>query len=161
MLEAFAKLWNTNELLVSFDGINITLPNPERTQTEPWPHIDQSPKRQGLVCAQGLMNFAPNGAEDGGLVVVRGSHNLTQGFFKKHPEVIGRETWGPEDWFGFTQEEVEWFINSGCEVVKVCADPGDLVIWDSRTIHYNKVPSSEQIRCIICESSVSDRDTHH
>lgn len=151
VLEAYAQLWGTDELLVSFDGINFTLPTPNRTPSKPWPHIDQSPRRIGLVCAQGIINFAPNGPDDGGLVVVRGSHNLTQEFFKKHPDVVDRESWGPEDWFRFAEEEVDWFTQAGCEVVKVCAGPGDLIIWDSRTIHYNKPPESQQTRSLICE----------
>jgi len=149
VLDAYTKLWGTDELLVSFDGINFTLPSPNRIQTEPWPHIDQAPRRLGLVCAQGIINFAPNGPEDGGLVVLRGSHSLTQEFFKRYPDVLGRKTWGPEDWFPFTREEVGWFTEAGCEVVKVCAGPGDLIIWDSRTIHYNRVPQSQQTRSII------------
>lgn len=121
-------------------------------ETEPWPHIDQSPERRGLVCAQGIINFAPNGPQDGGLVVVQGSHRLTEQFFKRHPDVIGRKTWGPKDWFPFTAEEVTWFKNQGCHIVKVCADPGDLIIWDSRTIHYNTLPKSDQIRSIVCKA---------
>ncbi|KAK7905431.1 hypothetical protein LTR67_000153 [Exophiala xenobiotica] len=149
VIDAFAKLWGTDELLVSFDGINFTLPTPTPAPSQPWPHIDQSPKRKGLVCAQGIINFAPNGPEDGGLVVLRGSHNLTEEFFQKHPETSGKRTWGTEDYWSFSTEEVDWFKEAGCEVVKVCADPGDLIIWDSRTIHYNKLPESQQVRSIV------------
>jgi ectoine hydroxylase-related dioxygenase (phytanoyl-CoA dioxygenase family) len=153
VVAAFEKLWGTDELLTSFDGINFTLPGKERQLTAPWPHIDQSPRRKGLVCAQGIINFAPNGPDDGGLVVIRNSHNFTEQFFKEHPEVVSRKTWGPEDWFGFEGKEVDWFIAKGCDVVKVCADPGDLIVWDSRTIHYNSTPTTDQIRSIVCESS--------
>ena len=34
-------------------------------------------------------------------------------------------------------------------MVKVCMDPGDLVLWDSRTIHYACFPKAEQIRYVI------------
>ena len=140
-------------MLASFDGINFTLPGRDRQPTTPWPHIDQSPRRIGLICAQGIINFAPNGPDDGGLVVIRNSHNFTEQFFNEHPEVVGRKTWGPEDWFGFEEQEVQWFLGKGCDIVKVCADPGDLIIWDSRTIHYNAMPTTDQIRSIVCESS--------
>lgn len=45
---------------------------------------------------------------------------------------------------------MRWFLDRGCEVVKVCADPGDLVLWDSRTVHYNCLPESEAVRSVLC-----------
>ncbi|CAK7199273.1 hypothetical protein SEUCBS139899_001948 [Sporothrix eucalyptigena] len=146
---AFSKLWGTDKLLVSFDGMNMTIPQEKLPQTEPWPHIDQNPRREGLVCAQGIINFAPNGPRDGGLIVVKGSHRKVGDFFRKNPSIIDRVTWGPKEWFGFSSEEVAWFQDQGCEVVKVCAGPGDLIIWDSRTIHYNALPETDQIRSIV------------
>ena len=95
------------------------------------------------------MNLAPNGPEDGGLIVLKGSHNLNKEFFRNH-DVKERKTWGPSDWFGFERSEVEWFEDRGCEIVKVCADPGDLILWDSRTVHYNVLPKSQNLRAVIC-----------
>lgn len=86
IIDAFAKIWNTHKLLVSFDGANITLPHPERQPNSAWPHVDQSPKRKGLQCVQGLLNLAPNGPQDGGLVVLKGSSLLNEAFFKAHPD---------------------------------------------------------------------------
>jgi len=82
--------------------------------------------------------------------VVKKSHDLNQDFFKTH-DVLGRKTWGPDDWFGFEPAEVEWFQNKGCEIVKVCADVGDLILWDSRTVHYNVLPEGQTLRAIICK----------
>ncbi|TVY45737.1 hypothetical protein LSUB1_G000401 [Lachnellula subtilissima] len=149
VIEAFEKLWGTKDLLVSFDGMNFTLPSHPRPATEPWPHIDQSPTRLGLQCVQGILNFAPNGPQDGGLMVLKGSHKLSEEFFSAHDGVLGRKTWGPSDWFGFQPEEVEWFKGKGCELLKVCAGVGDVILWDSRTVHYNVLPESENIRALI------------
>lgn len=85
VIDAFAKIWDTTELLVSFDGANITLPHPDRQSNSAWPHVDQSPKRKGLQCVQGLLNLAPNGPRDGGLIVLKGSSLLNEAFFKAHP----------------------------------------------------------------------------
>ncbi|KAK7537345.1 uncharacterized protein J3D65DRAFT_589546 [Phyllosticta citribraziliensis] len=148
LIETFAKLWGTDELLVSFDGMNLTIPTTERPVSEPWPHVDQSPLRKGMQCVQGILNLAPNGPKDGGLIVAKGSSKLNEQFFKAH-EVIGRKTWGSTDWFGFQPEEVDWFLNRGCEMVKVCAEPGDLLLWDSRTIHYNVLPESQNTRAVM------------
>lgn len=57
VLAAFEKLWNTNELIVSYDTINLTLPNASKMGgSKPWPHVDQAPERQGLSCVQGIIN---------------------------------------------------------------------------------------------------------
>ena len=124
VIDAFAKLWGTDELLVSFDGMNLTLPTKDLQPTTPWPHVDQNPNRKGMQCVQGILNLAPNGPDDGGLVVLKGSHNENETFFKLHPETKGAGTWGSMDWHGFDEDEVAWFKNRGCEEIKVCADPG-------------------------------------
>ncbi|KAJ9137882.1 Phytanoyl-dioxygenase [Pleurostoma richardsiae] len=155
IVESFAKLWATDDLLVSFDGVNLTLPAPDRPPIGAWPHVDQSPLRRGLQCVQGILNLTPNGPRDGGLIVLKGSSAINEKFFKTHDGK--RQTWGPADWFGFTEEEVEWFKARGCEVVKVCAEPGDLILWDSRTVHYNTLPQSDAVRSVlyICYSPAS------
>lgn len=155
VLSAFEKIWNTNELLASFDGINYTLPLPEGERLKPstpWPHVDQSPHLLGLQCIQGILNFAPNGPQDGGLVVLAGSQNFNEAYFKSHSKEKN-PAWGtvPDDWHGFSPEEVEWFKERGAKEVKVCADPGDLIVWDSRCVHWNVLPQTGQTRSIVCE----------
>jgi len=124
IIDTFAKVWGTNELLVSFDGMNLTLPSSDLKPSTPWPHVDQNPNRKGMQCVQGILNLAPNGPDDGGLVVLKGSHRQNEAFFKTHPETEGAGTWGSADWHGFNEEEVGWFKSRGCEEVKVCAGPG-------------------------------------
>ncbi|KAF2031074.1 hypothetical protein EK21DRAFT_111317 [Setomelanomma holmii] len=143
VIDAFERLWGTRELLVSFDGMNLTLPSTDLKPSTPWPHVDQNPNSKGMQCVQGILNLAPNGPDDGGLVVLKGSHKVNETFFKLHPETKGAGTWGSFDWHGFNEEEVDWFKDRGCEEIKVCAEPGDLILWDSRQIHYNKVPSTQ------------------
>lgn len=153
VLSAFSKIWSPDSnLLVSFDGINMTLPRPLSSSTSPrppppptrWPHQDQNSLIRGFQCAQGIINLIDNGPRDGGLVVMRGSHLLNDAFFATHGGA-GRKkaAWGaavPDDWFGFDEGELGWFEGRGCEVVKVCAGAGDLIVWDSRTVHWNVLP---------------------
>jgi len=143
----FTQLWNTSELLVSFDGINLTPPF-KSPDTRKWPHVDQSPKRLGLHCVQGILNFNPNGLEDGGLTILRGSHSFVEEFFKTH-EVTNMGSWGPEDFYLFDDEQAKWFAEKGCEAIKVCVAPGDLILWDSRTVHYNVPPQGEIVRALL------------
>ncbi|KAL1890763.1 hypothetical protein Sste5346_008088 [Sporothrix stenoceras] len=150
VIDAFAKLWGTHELLVSFDAVNVTLPGRTDVQWSPWPHVDQSPTRRGLACAQGIINFSNAGPKDGGLVLLQGSSELFERFFQEHPpapKAAGAP--GQFDWYGFKEEDVQWFISQGCSVVKVDAEPGDLIIWDSRTVHYARLPESETVRTIL------------
>lgn len=156
VISAFSKIWNDPNLLVSFDGINITLPLPpstSRPKPARWPHQDQDARIRGFQCAQGIINLVQNGPEDGGLVVMKGSHLLNDEFFKTHT-MEKNEAWGkvPDDWHGFSEEEVGWFEKRGCEIVKVCAEAGDLIVWDSRTVHYNVLPEGKQTRAVICMS---------
>lgn len=54
--------------------------------------------------------------------------------------------------FGFTPEILEWFTNKGCEWIKLELEPGDLVVWDSRTAHYNVPPLGDRDRVAACKS---------
>jgi hypothetical protein len=44
--------------------------------------------------------------------------------------------------FSTGRGDVSWFEERGCQWKKVCAEPGDLIVWDSRTPHYNISSSS-------------------
>jgi hypothetical protein len=143
-VSAFAEIWGTEKLLASYgesleasklttDGINISLPIPNRPKEDfaPWPHVDQSPLVKGLHCVQGIVNLLPNGPEDGGLMVLKGSSalysQLYDGFEDKKPE----GGWNKHDRHDHTPEQIQWLIDHGCEYHKVTADPGDLLLWDS------------------------------
>lgn len=153
VIETFEKLWETDELVVSFDGQNITLPRQKDITWSPWPHCDQSPHRKGMQCVQGLINYAPNGPNDGGLIVMKGSSKLFDQFFSETREQDDHEDKPPEeenfkDLFIFKEEDVKWFEKRGCEMIKVNLDPGDLVLWDSRTMHYACFPQGDIIRTV-------------
>ncbi|KAL4874212.1 phytanoyl-CoA dioxygenase [Aspergillus karnatakaensis] len=150
VLSTFAKLWGTSELLVSFDCLNVTFPNmPDLPARQPWQHVDQSPNKRGLHCVQGIINLSSSGIHDGGLVVYPGSHLLHDEFFNAHPDRAGRQF--RKDVYLFPDAELAWFEERGLRPHKVCAEPGDLILWDSRTIHYGSDPTEKgtQIRTAI------------
>lgn len=62
------------------------------------------------------------------------------------------------EWFGFTNNGMKWLEEKGCKWVKVCADPGDLLVWDSRTPHYNLSSKTSQPRFAVytCYMPVAD-----
>ncbi|WRT66777.1 uncharacterized protein IL334_003740 [Kwoniella shivajii] len=93
VIDAFAKVWGTDELITSFDGGSIMLP--KRTDVfddGKWEHMEK-----GFYCCQGIVNLNENGPEDGGLMVLEGSSKVVEEYFDIH----GRQsytTWGPFDW---------------------------------------------------------------
>ncbi len=149
VLDAFAKIWGTDELLASFDSLNITFPHRKDVEKlGAWEHVDQSPFRRGLHCIQGIINLSPAGPEDGGLLVYPGSHKLMDEFLDTQTD---KDTWKRIDFFKFDEAQLSWFRSRGVKPQKVCAEVGDLILWDSRTIHYGSVPTekSSQIRTVI------------
>lgn len=60
VIGVFEKIWGTNELLTSFDAIGILRPVEmvsDLEHTSSWFHTDQSPKKEGLHCVQGVLNL--------------------------------------------------------------------------------------------------------
>ncbi|KAH4215826.1 hypothetical protein HBI70_236410 [Parastagonospora nodorum] len=143
---AFEKIYNDKDLIVSFDAINFGFPNrTDIAPNKPWPHQDQDPAKPGFRCMQGLVNLLTNGPDDGGLIVCPGGHLLSDEFHKDMADEPRIPAWTPE-WFGFTESGMEWLEKKGLKWVKVCAEPGDLLLWDSRTPHYNLSPKTNQPR---------------
>ncbi|WRT66049.1 uncharacterized protein IL334_003001 [Kwoniella shivajii] len=162
LIDAFAKIWGTDELLVSFDGINITLPLPAEElsgqRSRPWPHVDQSPNRQYKHCIQGIMNLEENGPHDGGLKVLEGSIQHYNEFFDAFKHDMPPEGWTWRDAHFYTDEHLQWFFDRGCKWVKVEAGPGDLILWDSRTVHYGALAQGDRARMAtyVCYKPASD-----
>lgn len=95
---------------------------------KPWPHQDQDPAKPGFRCMQGLVNLLPNGPDDGGLIVCPGGHLLSDEFHKDMADEPRIPAWTPE-WYGFTENGMKWLEKKGLKWVKVCAEPGDLLLW--------------------------------
>ncbi|WWD16297.1 hypothetical protein CI109_100723 [Kwoniella shandongensis] len=148
VIDAFAKIWGTDKLISSFDAGCIMMP--KRIDVKDigrWEHMDQSRHRRGFYCVQGLANLNENGPDDGGLMVLTGSSQLVEEYFDTFGRVYREErTFGAFDYWMFSEEEQQWFTDRGCKWVKVCAGPGDLILWDSRAMHYNVMPKGERDR---------------
>lgn len=140
VIEVFKWIWGTEELLVSFDGLCLIRPTGRKSKA--WPHVDQSPQSEGFQCAQGFINLHECGPHDGGLIVLEGSHKLHYQFFKEMGKLNHKD-----DWYKFSDEEMIFFKD--CPRKKICCQPGDLVLWDSRTIHYTCNPTSDQYRMVV------------
>lgn len=155
VIAAFEKVYDTPDLIVSFDSVNIGFPN--RTDikpNKPWPHQDQDPENPGFRCLQGLVNLLPNGPDDGGLIVCKGAHLLSEEFhevFKDEERIWSwyeRSAYPPycieasniilhrtKEWYGFTDAGLQWLKDKGCEWIKLTAEPGDLLLCTYSTRH--------------------------
>ncbi|KAI8272769.1 hypothetical protein K4K60_011845 [Colletotrichum sp. SAR11_57] len=158
LVSAFERVYDTPDLIVSFDAVNMAFPNRADVQpNKPWPHQDQDPQKPGFRCLQGLVNLLPNGPRDGGLIVCKGAHRLSEEFheaFKDEKDKIWAWT---KEWYGFTDAGMKWLEERGCVWEKIDAEPGDLLLWDSRTPHYNLSPEGERPR--FCGAPIEARDT--
>lgn len=128
--QAFAAIWGTPELIVSMDCVIVWRPwwldESWRPKTEGL-HLDQNPfHKPNLECVQGMVPLLPVTEAIGGLQVVPESHTdkAKQELMKLCPHLKNRGDWC-----------MLGGINLTTEPQLLLADPGDLILWDSRTIH--------------------------
>ena len=135
--QAFAAVWDTDDLLVSFDGMALWRP----PSVEPawrtnrggsWLHIDQHPiGRPGFHCVQGLVSLMPTSPSRGGNVVVPGSHKLFASIPERYRERLARID-SSIDHFRFPSDDPQL---AETPPIMCHLEAGDLLLWDSRTIH--------------------------
>ncbi|GAA5987453.1 hypothetical protein JCM10908_001958 [Rhodotorula pacifica] len=154
VIGTFEKIFQTDDLLVSFDAVNVSLAgrlDKKYDEFQPWAHQDQDPERPGFRCIQGFVNLCPNGDNDGGLMVLKGGHLVSQEYHQAFNEEEREFRWTNEMYL-FKDTGLKWLADKGLEWVKVNAGPGDLVLWDSRAPHYNVPPRGDQNRFVVYTS---------
>jgi len=153
----FASIWNEKELITSFDGFCIHRPYEHdlswKTKDAIWYHLDQNGHRKpNRLCIQGLLNFYNSGEHDGGLCVIPKSHTIFNKIFNSRPNLAKFQ-----DFIVLANDSELWtktLPSHGLKPIKICAQPGDFVLWDSRTIHCNapadqprEIPTDGTILC--------------
>lgn len=129
--KAFAAIWDSDELLVSYDVGGAFRPwhsDPRYRTAGGWWHVDQNsrlPDRTGRVCVQGLVTYTDASAATGGFCCVPDSHHRHSELCDKHGDL-------PMDYVHIPSEEV-----LGGSGRLLAAQAGDLILWDSRLIHCN------------------------
>lgn len=142
IIDVFSKIYGTDDLLVSFDGINFSLP-PEYNKNkvtqyyseDKW-HFDQSLTNSNFECIQGWVNAFDTRDDDSTLCAMIGSQN----FHYMYAQLLQQQgqVLKPDDWVRI--EDVSFFTNNGCIPYRVEAPAGSLVLWDSRTLHFGSKP---------------------
>jgi ectoine hydroxylase-related dioxygenase (phytanoyl-CoA dioxygenase family) len=146
VIKVYQELWNTSDLLVSFDGIGIARPVSVTGVLDdtPWWHIDQSFNKIGRHCIQGFVNLEESKEGDACFSAIVKSH-------KYHQELC--DTFNIEkldiDWYELDQDEINWYFETKkLKSVKVYPPKGSMVLWDSRTIHCNFPNKTDNMRYV-------------
>ena len=126
IVNIFKKLWNTSELVTSFDGCCF-YPSYYKNNPTYWTHSDQSSMKKGVNCYQSFLSLTDNIERT--LIVYEGTHEYHQHYF----ETMGIEE--PKNW---NIIDKDYLMNNHLDKQKFLhVKAGDLVIWDSRTFHQN------------------------
>jgi hypothetical protein len=148
VLSIFKAVWNVEDLISSFDGFcfhrAFEYNQAWKTDNGAWYHTDQNGcNKPDRMCIQGFLNFLENGIEDGGLIVVPGSHKIFNDVFDARRQKL--QSMG--DFIPFSKDEKLWngeIKKAGLSPIKVACKAGDFVLWDSRTIHCNESARSSR-----------------
>lgn len=135
-LDIFKQLWQTDDLLSSFDGGSFLLPD---EQYKAWVHCDQDRYVNGFANFQGIVNLVDNGPTDGGLLLLSNSHRIRQQYLEKYP-LVGHK--------GQFMIDLNDELIQQCQRIKVCAPAGHLILFDSQIFHCN-VPPKKSVRMSI------------
>merc|ERR1711892_116208 len=139
--KAFVKVWGTEDLITSMDAVILWRPwwKSDREEWKPQSfglHLDQNIlDRPGFLCVQGMVPLYPVTQAIGGLKIVPSSHKQeTQDKVRaEYPQMKGaRDFWRVKQ--SDLMKEPELII----------AQPGDLILWDSRMVHIGDVGMGEE-----------------
>ncbi len=173
IVDVFARIWNTKELIVSMDGLSFMCPNEIREgYFKPWPHVDQailrrqdnvshnnnppldfiseSPLKTKPFTIQGQFLFEDSFDGDGGFYCIPKSHlRFTE--FAPELEIINAMEISKDEKRSMKQNFLEEFFESLIDesgnpycMKHITAPRGSLILWDSRTIHWNQHPSKDR-----------------
>jgi hypothetical protein len=155
--EIYSMLWNTGDLIVSYDKMGFFRPwhNPrlgrQYKTANGWYHVDLGARADmnhpekypyqelasGDHChaLQGLLCLYDQNETTGGLVLLPGSHKM----LFEHVLPILAKMDGDEDFHAFHEDHDLNHIlqNDSSRSKLVQAKAGDFIIWDSRTVHAN------------------------
>lgn len=163
IVSIFADIWNTHDLIVSMDGLGFMCPTEIREFSfPPWPHVDQtilkrldgaafsnkppddfvseSSLKTKPYTIQGQFLFEDSFEGDGGFCCIPKSH-LRFSAFAPHIEVLDH---------GSSQYLLTFFSKNTDEqgnayhFKHITAPRGSLILWDSRTVHWNQYPKKER-----------------
>ena len=140
VVTAFEEFWGQTDLITSFDGLILWRGSPWLTESG-WFHVDQNPeKKPSFANVQGVVNLLHSSEKTGGNVLIRRSHSLFPSHYCSRgalPHYAARlQSLNGEDWLEIPASDplLRSAFDRG-DVITLELLPGDLLLWDSRTIH--------------------------
>ncbi|EOD39882.1 hypothetical protein EMIHUDRAFT_108856 [Emiliania huxleyi CCMP1516] len=156
LLQMFALVWGTDDLLTSFEAFSLLPPREAEagwSLAESWFHTDQNGRsRPGLQTVQSFTSLWPQDERSGAFVVVpRGAFVVVPQSHARH-EALTRRVYAARP--GTSDEQQFLMVPSGdrllatphpphlvrCGAWRDAVGAGDAVLWDSRTVHCNTPP---------------------
>lgn len=167
IVDIYAKIWNTDDLIVSMDGLSIMCPQEIREGNfEPWPHVDQAILRAPGIAAhnnnppegffsesslttgpytiQGQFLFEDSFEGDGGFYCIPKSHLRFDEFAPPLETLSAKIAFTDIPYttkytylFDFFNARTDGSGNPYC-MKQITAPKGSLILWDSRTVHWNQ-----------------------
>jgi hypothetical protein len=140
IVRIFSTIWNRVSLLTSFDGVSYHFPHEVTkfgafTGRSIWLHTDQSFTRNDFECIQSFVTGYDVNEGDASLKFLEGSGK----FHAECREKFGIES--KDDWYKLNADEMKFYMEEkGCKMKCVKCKAGDMVLWDSRTIHCGTEP---------------------
>jgi len=136
ILDVFENIYETNELLVSFDGASFSPPHEVTKRgyykNNNWLHCDQSFTRSDFECVQSWVTARDVNEGDATLTILTKSNKFHAEFAEEFDIKI------KDDWYKLNDDEIEFYKNKGCKQIDITCSAGSIVLWDSRTIHSGK-----------------------
>lgn len=158
VINVFKEVWGTDELICSFDGINLHLPGElsgeDHFMNKHWYHFDQSFLDTTRSCFQGVINMFDTNEGDAGLHIFLKSHKKFEQYVNKEIEKFiietGKKT-GPDITKEFKDhfrriKDTSFFTDNGCKEIQITCPKGSLVIWDSRMLHDGSQPNKNRFK---------------
>jgi hypothetical protein len=132
----FSEIWQTDDLLCSFDGGCFLAPTTISDSYRGWFHHDTPRGLSKFCCVQGIVNFVDNGVDDGGLVLLERSQDVHKEYMEKYPST------------GIIWEKanIKDTLLEDKKMIKICASGGNIILFDSRIFHCNIPPTGKNYR---------------
>ena len=133
----FEALWETDDLLCSFDGMYMRDAGEKTSFTIDW-HVDQDSRHgEGIQCAQGLLAIVPSNKDSGCTSFLKQSHLDHARLCRKYEDKT-------QAWEAFSVSKRDRIFKSRTEEVSPALEAGDFLIWDSRCLHRVCAPLSSR-----------------
>jgi hypothetical protein len=163
LVALFAELWTVKPeaLASSADGLSVYLNTRDskggwhRPVAGEWLHWDRAPNDE-TPSIQGFVNLLPTAEHGAAFQVLTKSHRRQAEFAAQFPHSKSARFYLLDG-----QEEADFFLkSSSSNHVCIAAEPRDLVLWDSRTIHCGRAASraAELLERVVIYTSMQPRE---